>query len=428
MQGRAAEDHAVVLDHRVAGDVALDLGAVALDQRAVALEGFDQLDDAAHVVNRGLAQLLEFFIDDHGAYAVVHIDFQQQCAVGGKRQDMAAFHAMLAGAHAVLQVKAHIGRLLRRGELGQQAARGVQRQLGVDGVVFVGCARGVHANAGHLGQEQQLVGLQFNGHAGRHFFHAEIEGFARGREAEGRDQHHGFGVQCTANAFHVDLAHQTRVHEVHAVDNAHGAGREEVARDYAHARTGHGCVGQALAEGGFDLVTQLAGRFLGAIESDGVGHAHAVVVARLLALEAQLLVDLGAETVHQHDLHAHGLDHGQILHDGAELAGIDGFTGQAHHKGLVSELVDIGGHGPEPGDKGEVENGGHDGARRPRKAVKKPALQFSWSRRPAAQSVAATCVSRPLAARICVRRSRSLWCRRCSALKKIAHCAHCRLV
>jgi hypothetical protein len=49
-RARAGEDHAVVLDDGVVGDVALDLGAVALDQRAVLLEGLDQLQDAAHVV------------------------------------------------------------------------------------------------------------------------------------------------------------------------------------------------------------------------------------------------------------------------------------------------------------------------------------------------------------------------------------------
>jgi hypothetical protein len=74
--------------------------------------------------------------------------------------------------------------------------------------------------------------------------------------------------------------------------------------------------------------------------------------------------------VHQHDLDAHGLDHCQILDDGAELARINGFTGQAHHKGLVSELVDIGGHRPEPGNKGEIEDGGHGSARKPRKREK----------------------------------------------------------
>jgi len=184
VQGGAAEDHAIVLDHGVAGNVALDLGAVALDQGAVFLERLDQLDDAAHIVDGGFAQLFELFVDHHGADAVVHIDFQQQRAVHRKRQDVAAFHAMFAGAHAVLQVKAGVGGHLRRGQLGQQLAGGGQRQLGVDGVVFaVGLGR-VHADAGHLAQEDQLVGLHLAGHAGGDFFHAQVEGLAGGREAK----------------------------------------------------------------------------------------------------------------------------------------------------------------------------------------------------------------------------------------------------
>jgi len=153
------------------------------------------------------------------------------------------------------------------------------------------------------------------------------------------------------------------VHEVHPVDDAHRAGGQEVARHHAHAGAGHGGVGQALAEGGFDLVAQLAGGLLRAVQRDGVGHAHAVVVARLLALEAQLFIHLRAKAVHQHDLHAHGLDQRQILHDALQLAGGDGFARDAHHESLVAEFVDVRGHRPEPGNEGEIENRGHGGCR-----------------------------------------------------------------
>jgi hypothetical protein len=179
-----------------------------------------------------------------------------------------------------------------RAELGQQAARGVQRQLGIDGVVLVGRAGGVHAHAGHFGQEQQLVGLELDRHAGGHFFHAEVEGLARGREAEGRDQHHGFGVQALRMPSTSTL--RTRPECMKSTPSTMPTGRAvRKLPEITHARTGHGRVGQALAEGGFDLVAQLAGRFLGAVQRNGVGDSHAVVVTRLLALEAQLLVDLG---------------------------------------------------------------------------------------------------------------------------------------
>jgi hypothetical protein len=68
--------------------------------------------------------------------------------------------------------------------------------------------------------------------------------------------------------------------------------------------------GQALAERGFDLVAQLACSFLGAVQGHAVGDADAVRVFGGVALGGQLLVDLGAKAVHQHDLHAHALDQG----------------------------------------------------------------------------------------------------------------------
>jgi hypothetical protein len=77
------------------------------------------------------------------------------------------------------------------------------------------------------------------------------------------------------------------------------------------------------------------------------------------ALGCQLFVHLGAKAVHQHDLHAHALDHGQVLRQVVQLAGGNGLARNADHKGLVAELVDVGRHRPEPGHEGEIEDGGH---------------------------------------------------------------------
>ncbi|MCY1533662.1 hypothetical protein D9M68_690020 [compost metagenome] len=339
--------------------VALDLGAVALDQRAVALEGLDELQDAADVVHRGFAQALELFVDDHGADAVVHVDLEQQRTVERKRQDVVALHAALAGLHAVLQVEGGVGRLLRGRQRGQQLLGGGQRQFGVDRVVFALGQFAVHADARHFGQEDQLVGLDRDGHAGRHFFHRQVERLAGRREAERRHEHHRAEVQRAANAGRVHLAHQARMLEVHPVDHAHGARGDEVARDHAHRRAGHGRVGQALAEGGFDLVAQLARGLLRRVERHGVGDADAVRVLRLVALGRQLLVDLRAEAVHQHDLDAHALDQGQVLRDVLQLARRDGLARQRDHEGLAAVRVDVGRDRAEPGHEGEIEDGGH---------------------------------------------------------------------
>jgi hypothetical protein len=81
-----------------------------------------------------------------------------------------------------------------------------------------------------------------------------------------------------------------------------------------------------------------------------------------MSFGAKLFVHLRAKTVHQHDLYAHALDHGQVLRQVLELSCRDGFPADTHHEGLVAELVDVGRHRPEQRDKGEIEDGGH-GAR-----------------------------------------------------------------
>src|SRR4029079_13638313 len=109
----AAEDHAVVLDHGVVADVALDLGPVALDERAVALERLDQLQHAADVVGRRLAQALELLVADDLSYAAVREHLHQQRTVDRERQDVRALDTTAARAHAVLQVESGVGRLVR---------------------------------------------------------------------------------------------------------------------------------------------------------------------------------------------------------------------------------------------------------------------------------------------------------------------------
>ena len=147
--------------------------------------------------------------------------------------------------------------------------------------------------------------------------------------------------------------------KIHTVNDAHGLCGEEVARNHAHPRIGHWRVGQALAEGRLDLIAQLAGGLLCAVERDRIGHADALVVARRVALEAQLFVHLRAKAVHQHDFDAHRLDQRQILHDVLQLACGHRFPGQADDKDLVAKLVDVGRNRAKPRHEGEVEDGGH---------------------------------------------------------------------
>ena len=79
-----------MLDHREVVDLAFDQLARAFDQRAVGFERREQLEDAADVVDRRLAQRLEVFGRDHRADAVVREQFDQHAAIERERKDVRA--------------------------------------------------------------------------------------------------------------------------------------------------------------------------------------------------------------------------------------------------------------------------------------------------------------------------------------------------
>ena len=63
--------------------------------------------------------------------------------------------------------------------------------------------------------------------------------------------------------------------------------------------------------------------------------------------------------MNQHDLHAHALDHGEVLHQAGQLARFDGFARDGHDKGFATVHVDVGRNRAEPRDEGEIEDSGH---------------------------------------------------------------------
>ena len=147
--------------------------------------------------------------------------------------------------------------------------------------------------------------------------------------------------------------------KIHPVHNAHGPRGNKVARNHPHRGVRHGRVGQALAKRRLNLVAQLAGRLLRAVQRHLVGNADPVGILGHMALGLQLLVHLGPKTVHQHNFDAHALDHGQVLRQVRQLARCHRFARNADHKSLVAKLVDIRRHRAKPGYEGEIEDGGH---------------------------------------------------------------------
>ncbi len=104
----AADDDAVVFDHEEAVHFALEQFASAVDQGALGLQRFDQLQDAADVVDAGRAQALDLVGGDHAARTAVGEEFEQQRAVHLVRHHVRARHA---GAHrldCVAEVQARV--------------------------------------------------------------------------------------------------------------------------------------------------------------------------------------------------------------------------------------------------------------------------------------------------------------------------------
>ena len=204
---------------------------------------------------------------------------------------------------------------------------------------------------GYLGEEQQLVGLQRDGGGRGHLLHREIERLAGGGEAEGRQQDDRADVDRAADG-HAESTLRTTPLCMKSTPSTMptGPGGEEVAGHDPHGRVGHRRVGQALRERGLDLEAQLAGGLLRAVERHLVGDAHAVAVARRVVLGLELVVDLRPEPVHQHQLHAHRVQDGQILYASALslCAASDHLAGDRHHEGLAVIRVDVRRHGAEP--------------------------------------------------------------------------------
>ena len=180
----------------------------------------------------------------------------------------------------------------------------------------------------------------------------------------------------------VDLAHQPAVDEVDAVDDADRPRQHEVARDDAHAGVGHRRIGQPLRESRLHVEADLAGSFLGAFERHLVGDPHLLVVARFLAAQAQLLVDLRPAAVDDDDAHAHGVQQAQVLDQRVDAAADDHLAGNADDEGLAAKGVDVGRDPPQPGDELVVgQRCGRGGGRRGRRVLRDhwtPGREGGW--------------------------------------------------
>ena len=190
----AGEDHAIVLDDGVVADVALDPpGAAALDQGAVLLERLDKLEDAAHIVSVASRSSSSF-----SSTTMVPMPSCTYTSPAGsshlpQRDDVAAFHAVLAGLDAVLQVNAVSVGWLAAGSWRNHCsamAKGSSVSMGLSSEA---------ASAGRTRMPgtsvtNQLVGLQGGGHRCGHSPWLRLKASPVG-ETKGRHEYQGTHVQ-----------------------------------------------------------------------------------------------------------------------------------------------------------------------------------------------------------------------------------------
>ena len=103
--------------------------------------------------------------------------------------------------------------------------------------------------------------------------------------------------------------------EIDPVENPHRPCGHEVARHDADVRVRHRRVRQTLADRGLDVETHFTGRFLRGFERARIGDAQPVRKLGFDTVQAQLLLDLRARAVHQHDLDTHRLQQRDVGHE-----------------------------------------------------------------------------------------------------------------
>jgi hypothetical protein len=162
----------------------------------------------------------------------------------------------------MLQVERGVGRLLRRRQAGQQLLGRGQRQLGVDRVVLalglqrLDAAPGISVRNTSLSACSAMATLVATSSIVR------LKASPVGEKPNGDSS--TMAPKSSVRVMPATSTLRTRpgVLEVDAVEDADRPRRDEVAGDHAHRGAGHRRVRQALAEGGLDLVAQLAGGFL----------------------------------------------------------------------------------------------------------------------------------------------------------------------
>ena len=132
---------------------------------------------------------------------------------------MSASDTVFAGLERMTQV---IGRVGGKMTGGKQFVRqglgdfGLQHALRIEDAV-------------HLGQKNELVGIQFDRGAAGDIFEGQVEGLAGGTEAQWCHQDDGATVEREADGLYVDLARDAGMQVIDAIDHANRPRGDKVA-------------------------------------------------------------------------------------------------------------------------------------------------------------------------------------------------------
>ena len=341
-QRGTSDDHPVSLHHHELVDIHFQRLPRARHQYPFLLQGGDEPDNAADIVDGGPPQSLVAVRGDHGATAVAAEQFDEQSAVNAVIDEVGAAHAMAAGLMGMAQRGREVivqaspaGENLCRfchGQFSRQASAAAREALGADEV-------------------DQLMGAKGDCRSGRDIVGAEIEEFARGRITHGREQGNGAVVDDTMDGLMVDAPDAAGVLKVGAFDDTQWAGHDEIAGHHANGGAGHGCVGQPHGQQGLDFHARRACRLLHAIQGRIIGDADPPHIAGLQAALPKTLFDLRAHAMDQYQADAQAVEQRDILHQGGEAAVVEQRAIEAHDENLTAKGIDIRGGVAEPGDE-----------------------------------------------------------------------------
>ena len=138
---------------------------------------------------------------------------------------------------------------------------------------------------------------------------------------------------------------------IHAVNDAHGASRDEVSRNHLDARVLHRSVGKTLREGSFNIKARFAARFLDTLKFLRTGDAHTLVKLAFEFAKPHELFNLRAGAMDKHNAHAHAGDETHAHHEMIEERPVgNDFPGKTDDKSSSVMQMDIRSCTSQPGN------------------------------------------------------------------------------